>query len=159
MTTAGERAMVGQMMGGRMMLPVRGRDVAAGLLVWVSLVLIAAGRPAALPGSLATAAGTAAGLLVLAGALGYVMPYGRPWPLVQWRMWRQRRAMAFGHARPVGLLVPTLTRSAFGLLAGEWLGARLVERLAPSVALPPDLPAIGGLIVAAVLAVTVVLEL
>jgi hypothetical protein len=150
------------MMSSRLMLPVRGRDVAAGALVWWGLVLIAAGEPSALPpgrGSLwGSLVGMVAGLALIVVGLSYVMPYSRPWPIAQWRAWRGRRAMAFGLRRPLALLIPSLTRSAFGLLVGEWLGARVAERLAPGAALPAALPTIGGLFVLAVLAITVLLD-
>jgi hypothetical protein len=146
-------------MSSRLMLPVRGRDVAAGALVWWGLVLIATGRPSALPAGPAAPLEAVAGLALIVVGLGYVMPYSRPWPVAQWRAWRGRRAMAFGLRRPLALLIPSLTRSAFGLLIGEWLGARLAERLASGATpLPAELPAIGGLCVLAVLAITALLD-
>jgi len=143
------------MMRPRLMAPVRGRDVAAGLLLWVGLVLAATGRATMDHGGAGAVLLLCAGVAVVILAVSGVMPYARPWPLPQWRAWRRRRGLAGGAARPLGMLLPGVYRSAIGLLIGEWLGARAADRVASAVS--PQ-ATVGGLSILLIIAVTVLLE-
>ena len=145
------------MMRSRFAFPVRGRDIAAGFLVWLGLVLGTTAQQAA--GEMARRGITVAGLLVIAIALGWVMPYIRPWPLAQWQAWRQRRGMAFATRRPLTMIFPSAYRSAFGLVIGEWLAARALDRLnlGETVGVA-GLPMIAGLIVLAIIVVNSLLD-
>ncbi|GAC1437074.1 MAG: hypothetical protein NVSMB65_11260 [Chloroflexota bacterium] len=141
----------------RLNLPLRGRDLAAGMLIWGGLVLIARhGSGSATSGS---SAAVFLGTVVLLLALAYVRPYGRPWPLAQWRAWRRRRALAFATTPTLSMIVPSLTRSATGLVIGEWLGARLLDRVIGGPdAVPSLVPAAGALLILLVLASDALLQ-
>ena len=139
-------------------IPVRGRDIAAGIVLWIGLSLLAWGA-ITMPGTGGSIAEMLAGAAVIVVSLVYVRPYGRPWPLVQWRAWRMRRASAFRTGRSLSMIVPSLTRSAFGLVIGAWLGARLLEWVAAGARpAPASLPQIAGLLIGLVLAADALLD-
>lgn len=142
-----------------MLLPVRGRDVAAGILLWIGLVVSAlSGLMTGSPGA-SGAALLLAGLVLVVVALSMVRPYQRPWPLAQWQNWQQRRAMALELRRPLSLTIPAAIRSISGLLIGEWLGARVVDHVINGdQSVLGSLPGIGLLLCCAVVGLEVLLE-